>query len=145
MQRPLGRARAFASVARCVGGQRDTGILAAPFAHANIVDGSFESPVVPAGSFTDFASGSQFGPGNCWTVVGAGSVSIVSGTFTQGGITYGAAAGAQWLDLTGSSSNSVTGVQQTWPTTAGQSYKVKFAVGAITTPSEVKVMSTTGS
>ena len=32
-------------------------------------NGSFESPVVPVGSFTNFASGSTLIPG--WTVVGA--------------------------------------------------------------------------
>ena len=76
-------------------------LLLCPTARANLVtNGSFESPSVPAGGSTNFASGSIAIPG--WTVGGAaGGVSVVSGTFAQGCCTFAAEDGAQWLDLTG--------------------------------------------
>jgi Protein of unknown function (DUF642)/PEP-CTERM motif len=96
----------------------------------SIVNGSFETPTVPAGSFTDFASGSSAITG--WTVVGpAAGVSIVSGTFNSSGISFPAASGAQWLDLTGDGANSTEGVQQTFATTAGTQYTVSFWVGNV--------------
>jgi hypothetical protein len=93
-----------------------------------ITNGSFESPVVPVGGFTNFASGSTLIPG--WTVVGAaGGVSIVSGTFVQECCTFPAEDGAQWLDLTGDGTNSVEGVEQTIATTAGTNYTASFWIG----------------
>jgi hypothetical protein len=105
--------------------------------HADsIVNGSFESPVVPAGNFTNFASGSTGITG--WTVIGAaGGVSIVSGTFSQNGISFPAEAGTQWLDLTGDGTNSNEGVQQTFATTAGTQYTVSFWVGNVFNPNGI--------
>src|SRR5580704_14235100 len=85
------------------------GLLAAfctlPLQADSITNGSFESPVVPVGGFTNFGNGSVLIPG--WTVIGApGGVSIVSGSFTQNGISFPAEDGAQWLDLTGDGTNS---------------------------------------
>jgi hypothetical protein len=98
-----------------------------------ITNGSFEAPVVPAGNFTDFASGSSGITG--WTVVGpAAGVSIVSGTFTTSGISFPAESGAQWLDLTGDGTNGKEGVQQTIATTAGTQYTVSFWVGNVNDP-----------
>jgi len=99
-----------------------------------ITNGSFESPVVPVGSFTNFAGGSTLIPG--WTVVGAaGGVSIVNGTFAQECCVFPAEDGAQWLDLTGDNTNSVEGVEQTIATTAGTSYTVSFWIGNTFDPS----------
>jgi hypothetical protein len=99
-----------------------------------ITNGSFEAPVVPVGSFTNFASGSTLIHG--WTVVGAaGGVSIVNGTFAQECCVFPAEDGVQWLDLTGDNTNSVEGVEQTIATTAGTSYTVSFWIGNTFDPS----------
>jgi Protein of unknown function (DUF642)/PEP-CTERM motif len=104
-----------------------------PLRADSITNGSFETPVVAVGNFTNFASGSSGITG--WTVVGAaGGVSIVSGTFTQNGISFPAEAGAQWLDLTGDGTNSNEGVQQTFATTAGTQYTLSFWVGNVFNP-----------
>lgn len=97
-------------------------------AAGNLVrDGSFETPVVPQGSYTSFSTGQDFGPH--WTVVGAaGNVAIVSGQFTQNGFSFPAKKGAQWLDLTGNS-NTATGVAQTISTVAGTNYALGFFIG----------------
>jgi|HubBroStandDraft_4_1064222.scaffolds.fasta_scaffold596458_1 hypothetical protein len=96
---------------------------------ANLIkNGSFEKPVIPAGTFTNFDTGTASLTG--WQVVGAtGNVSIVSTTNAGGGFTFPAAAGQQWLDLTGDGSNGATGVQQTVATTAGTAYTLTFYVG----------------
>jgi uncharacterized protein DUF642/PEP-CTERM motif-containing protein len=102
--------------------------------HANaITNGSFESPLVAAGGFSDFASGSTGIAG--WTVVGAtGGVSIISGTNTQACCTFPAEDGAQFLDLTGDGTNAVAGVEQTISTTLGTNYTLTFWVGNIDNP-----------
>jgi uncharacterized protein DUF642/PEP-CTERM motif-containing protein len=98
-----------------------------------ITNGSFESPVVPVGSFTSFGSGSTLIPG--WTVVGAaGGVAIVNTTFSQECCTFPAEAGSQWLDLTGVNTNSVEGVEQTVATAAGTQYTLSFWVGNVDDP-----------
>jgi hypothetical protein len=104
-----------------------------PLRADSIVNGSFEAPVVPIGNFTNFANGSTGITG--WTVIGApGGVSIVSGTFTQNGISFPAEDGTQWLDLTGDGTNSNEGVQQTFATTAGAQYTLSFWVGNVNNP-----------
>ena len=96
---------------------------------ANLIqNGSFERPLVPAGGFTDFVTGSTALTG--WQVVGvAGDVSVISTTHVEDGFTWPAAVGQQWLDLTGDGSNSATGVQQTVATTIGTAYTLTFYVG----------------
>jgi hypothetical protein len=96
-----------------------------------VADGSFEKPVVPAGSYTLFSTGSSFSK---WTVVGAsGNVAVVSGTFTIAGITFPAECGMQWLDLTGVS-NTATGVAQTISTVPGSNHTLSFWVGNVDDP-----------
>ena len=98
-------------------------------AHANLItNGSFETPLVPVGGFTNFGSGSTLITG--WTVVGP-EVSIVNGTFTQSGFSFPAEDGNQWLDLTGDGSNSLEGVQQTVSTTPGTHYDLSFFIGNV--------------
>ncbi len=98
-----------------------------------ITNGSFETPTVPVGSFTSYASGSTGITG--WTVVGAsGGVAVVSGTFTQSDITFPAEDGVQWLDLTGVSTNAVEGVEQTVTTVANTPYTLSFWVGNVYDP-----------
>ena len=107
-----------------------------PLRADSITNGSFETPVVPVGSFTSFASGSTGITG--WTVVGAaGGVAVVSGTLTSGSITFPAEAGNQWLDLTGNGTNAIEGVQQSFATTAGTQYTVSFWVGNVFDPNGV--------
>ena len=110
-------------------------LLSGTTLRANIVlDGSFETPVVAAGSFQLYTTGSSFGS---WTVVGqAGNVAPISGTYTQGCCTFPAEDGVQWLDLTGLS-NTATGVQQAIPTVLGTTYQLAFWVGNVVDPSGV--------
>jgi hypothetical protein len=104
--------------------------LPAPASQATnvIVNGDFEKPVVPPGSFQTYSTGSSF---EGWTVTGAsGDVSPISGSYASGNLTFPAHGGAQWLDLTGYLSNTPTGVAQT-VTTAGGSCTLNFFVGNI--------------
>jgi hypothetical protein len=104
-----------------------------PLRADSIVNGSFEAPIVSAGGFTNFSNGST--GINGWTVIGApGGVSIVSGTFTQNGISFPAEDGNQWLDLTGDGTNSNEGVQQSFATTVGAQYTLSFWVGNVDNP-----------
>lgn len=111
-------------------------LLGSPAFAGNLIkDGNFEKPAVPAGGSMTFPTGQTFGR---WTVVGApGAVSVVSGTFTQNGITFPAKKRKQWLDLTGFNSNSATGVAQTVATTPGASYTLSFYVGNVVNPNGV--------
>jgi hypothetical protein len=90
-------------------------------------NGSFESPLVPVGAFSNFATGASL---DGWTVVGPQS-SIVSTTFAQNGISFDAQDGAQWMDLTGDGSNRSEGVQQSVATVPGQTYQLSFWVGNV--------------
>ena len=82
-----------------------------------------------------FSTGQTFGH---WTVEGApGAVSVVSGAFAQNGITFPARKGKQWLDLSGSNSNSATGVAQTVATTPGVACTLSFYVGNVVDPNGV--------
>ena len=108
-------------------------LIGAPLASANLVlNGSFETPVVTAGTFTNFAVGS--GTLTDWTVFGpiGTEVSIVSGTFSQNGVSFPAQDGNQWLDLTGNGSNSTEGVSQTLATMAGHEYQLSYYIGNTT-------------
>jgi hypothetical protein len=100
----------------------------APAANA-ITNGSFETPLVPPGSFTDFASGSSLITG--WTVVGP-EVAVVSGSFAQNGVSFGAQDLNQWVDLTGFNANSVEGLSQSVATTPGHEYQLSYFIGNTT-------------
>lgn len=108
-------------------------LTASTIANANfIVNGSFETPIVTVGSFEDFPVGSSALTG--WTVFGPGgtNVSIVSGSFSQSGVTFEAEDGVQWLDLTGDGSNSTEGVSQAVTTTSGDRYQLSYFIGNTT-------------
>jgi hypothetical protein len=62
---------------------------------------------------------------------------VVSESFTQNGFEFPAQDGTQWLDLTGGSSNSATGVKQTANTTPGDRYTLTFLVGNVVDPGGV--------
>ncbi len=108
-------------------------MFAAADVRANLItNGSFETPTVPVGGFTNYGTGSSLISG--WTVVG-NQVSVVSGSFSQSGISFPAEAGNQWLDLTGDGSNQDTeGVEQTIVTTIGDLYTLSFFVGNVDSP-----------
>jgi len=104
--------------------------LSATPASAQIVNGSFEVPVVPIGSFTNYPGGST--AINGWTVVGI-DVGVINGTFMSSGITFQAQDGNQWIDLTGFNTNSpLNGVTQSVPTLIGTQYLLSFYVGSAT-------------
>jgi hypothetical protein len=108
-------------------------LTVAPLASANLLtNGSFETPSVPAGGFTNFPVGSAALIG--WAVFGpAGqAVSVVSGTFAQNGVSFPAQDGIQWVDLTGFNSNSTEAVSQSVATTAGHQYQVSYYIGNTT-------------
>ena len=95
-----------------------------------ITNGSFETPNVPLGGFTNFSTGSTAIPG--WTVVGPGpGVSVVSGSFVTGCCKFPATNGSQWLDVTGVAANQVEGVEQTVATVPGDFYHATFALGGV--------------
>jgi hypothetical protein len=101
------------------------------FAGTNLIkDQSFEKPVVPSGGFLVFSTGQTFSK---WSVVGAGNIGIVSGTFSQNGYTFPAGCGKQWVDLTGLS-QSATGVAQTVHTVSGKMYTLRFSIGNVVDP-----------
>lgn len=93
-----------------------------------IVNGSFETPLAPDGSYTQFLGGATGLTG--WTVLGT-DVALVDEDATSGLITFNANHGDQWLDLSGVSSNSpFNGVSQDVTTIIGQQYRLDFAVGS---------------
>ncbi|MFT3883745.1 MAG: DUF642 domain-containing protein [Gemmatales bacterium] len=104
-------------------------LIPATSLHAQlIVNGSFETPVVPVGGFTNFLGGSAAITG--WTVVGV-DTSIASTSFMQSGITFNAQSGNQWADMAGVTSNSnSSGVTQSVTTTSGLAYQLSFYVGS---------------
>ncbi len=107
--------------------------MVAGVARGNLITNpSFETPVVPVGSFTNFLTSSTAITG--WTATGpAGTeVSIVNTTFAQNGVTFEAFDGIQWLDLTGNGSNSTEGVIQTVTTVPGTNYVLTFDIGNTT-------------
>lgn len=106
--------------------------LALPVRANLITNGSFETPTVPVGGFTNFGSGSTGITG--WTVTGP-EVSIVSGSYTSFGLSFPAEDGTQWLDLTGDNANAVEGVEQTIATTSGVTYDISYFVGNQVDPS----------
>ena len=91
-------------------------------------NGSFETPVVPSGSYQEFATGQHFAH---WAVTGkSGNVAVIGKGFTYDGYALPAKCGNQFLDLTGSS-NSKTGVVQSVPTLSGKTYTIAFQVGNV--------------
>jgi hypothetical protein len=107
--------------------------LVSGIARGNLITNpSFETPVVTAGSFENFATGSTGITG--WTVTGPTDtgVSAISTTFVQNGVTFEAEDGNQWIDLTGDGSNSTEGIEQTVTTAPGTNYVLTFYVGNTT-------------
>ena len=105
------------------------GTAAAAQAQNLILNGSFETPIVPPGTYQEFPVGSPSIPR--WVITGEpGSVAVISTTLSGGGFTFQARSGQQSLDLTGGS-NGQTGVQQAVATTIGSLYELTFFVGNV--------------
>jgi len=113
----------------------------AAFSQTNLIKNhSFEIPVVASGGYRIFSTGRTF---RDWQVVGdSGNVAVVSGNYREQRFTFPAKAGAQFLDLTGTS-NSATGVAQAVATTPGAAYTLTFFVGNIYDPHGVDGVSST--
>src|SRR5262249_14015659 len=114
-------------------------LVTSSIAHADVTNGDFEAattPPVPAGNFTTFSVGSTGIPG--WTVIGPNAnaaVAVVSGTFSQAGVSFPAQEGTtghQWVDLTGNGSNTTEGVSQAVATIAGHTYLLSDFLGNTT-------------
>lgn len=80
-------------------------------------DGSFEYPTAPANAFTTLSSGRSIGP---WKVT-RGAVDLIGAGFWQ------AAEGSQSVDLNAAQPGTVS---QTFRTTPGQKYTVRYALAA---------------
>lgn len=95
---------------------------------AVIVNGSFESPLVTAGTFDTFGNASTGITG--WVVVGF-DASVIGGPFLAAPMNFQAQHGSQFLDLTGPGTNySGNGVSQSIATSIGQAYALSFYVGS---------------
>ncbi|MBS0658908.1 MAG: DUF642 domain-containing protein [Verrucomicrobia bacterium] len=103
------------------------GSLLATASSAQVLNGSFEDPTVATGGASVFGAGSLAITN--WTVVGV-DVAVLSGSFTQSGITFQAQSGSQWLDLSGVNNSAASGVVQNIGTVIGQAYEVSFYVGS---------------
>lgn len=106
-------------------------VAATPSVANLVTNGSFETPLAPVGGYVTYPGGSAAITG--WTVVGVGpdSVSLVSMSFMQSGVTFQAQDGQQWIDLAGHLSNAQTsGVTQNIATTLGGLYEISFWVGS---------------
>jgi len=96
-----------------------------------LINGSFEQPAAPLGSYTTYANGETF---SGWTVMGAtGNVAPVNASFVSG-FAFTAEDGQQSLDITGTTDGTATGVQQAVTTTAGHTYCLSFWVGNVYNP-----------
>jgi hypothetical protein len=102
-----------------------------PVVRADIVNGSFETPVLPSGGFQVFGNGQTVGAG--WTAVGT-DVLILQQNYSEPGNgmpAFPAAVGNQSLDITGLGNRGLAnGVSQLCTTTPGQAYVLSFSVGA---------------
>jgi hypothetical protein len=95
---------------------------------AVIVNGSFESPLVTAGTFDTFGNASTGITG--WVVVGF-DASVIGGPSLAPPMNFQAQHGSQFLDLTGPGTNySGNGVSQSIATSIGQAYALSFYVGS---------------
>jgi hypothetical protein len=125
-----------------------------PAAHANLIlNGDFESPIVPSSSVTcgvafntqcqGFYSPDQINPpaagpfviGDDWAVVGKGGASGVAvvmqlgNGYTENALRFDAQNGNQSLDLTGEGNQGANGVKQSVATVIGTHYLLSFYLG----------------
>lgn len=112
----------LASVFLCAGmySRTDAGLIA---------DGGFETPVIPSGTYQDFAGGSNLG---AWTVLG-NDVLLIQTDYAEPSHSvyqFNAEEGENSVDLTGFANSGPTdGVQQVVTTIPNQAYQLSFWVG----------------
>ncbi len=102
-------------------------------AQANLlVNGSFESPLAPASSFSIFTPSSAPGIAG-WSVFtpSGGNVILIDDGLASEGFSFPAEDGTQSLDLTGDPANLSAGVFQTVATAIGTRYDLSYYVGNI--------------
>ena len=128
-------------------------VAAVPAAHANLIlNGSFESPIVPSSSLScgiafntqcqGFYSHNQINPPvagpfdiGAWSVVGKGGapgVAVVmqlGNGYTENALRFDAQDGAQSLDLTGEGNQGANGIKQSIATVIGGHYFLSFYLG----------------
>ncbi len=126
---------------------------AIPAAHANLIlNGSFESPIVPSSSLScgvqfntqcqgfyshDQSSPPVAGPFDIgdWAVIGKGGtpgVAVVmqlGNGYTENGLLFNPQDGTQSLDLTGEGNQGANGIKQTVATVIGTTYVLSFYLG----------------
>lgn len=99
-----------------------------PLAPNSVLNGSFEFPLVPQGSFTTFNAGSTGIPG--MTVLNS-AVSIVNTGLTAFGFRFQSNSDNQWLDLSGEGGMTTSkGISQILQTEPGEEYNLSFYVGS---------------
>ncbi|MCE2948314.1 MAG: hypothetical protein ACK515_27335 [bacterium] len=96
-------------------------------AHANLIlNGSFELPATPVGGYTVY---DRFGAEkiDSWQVQRTGGgfavnriVAVVNGSYTEGGYSFPASDGDNWVDLTGLLTGVTAGVLQNFVSVPGQ-------------------------
>ena len=102
-------------------------LIAAPaFAATNlVVNGGFEAPITPTGSFVQLFGGNSF-PG--WSV-GGNDVIIINSAYSEAGLVFNPNSGVNSIDLTGAGNTGPTNaITQSIATTAGR-YQLSFFVG----------------
>lgn len=98
-------------------------------ASAQVVNGGFETPVTPPGTFTLYTPGTNIGGFNVFGPAGS-NVATISTTFSDFAGTNNAHSGLAFLDLTGSVDNGVQqGVSGSVATVQGQAYTLTFYIG----------------
>ncbi len=102
--------------------------LASPGLAVTLLNGSFETPAVPAGSFTQYGNGGNIGGWSVFTHP-TNAVLAISTTYTEPQITFNAFDGLVALDLTGGGNTGPNGVFQDIATVVGQLYSLSFYLG----------------
>jgi len=98
---------------------------------ALVENGSFEADEAPVGFYTLVPPGTVTG----WDFIGppGSNVAIIGENFSQGGFTFPAQEGVQFIDLTGTS-NTTSGLQTMISTQPGTAYDVAFFLGNVVDP-----------
>jgi hypothetical protein len=92
---------------------------------AGLVNGDFEAPVIAGGQNLPVPPQTIAG----WTVVGGNNTALISEPYAEGGVTFNAQSGNQWVDLSGFENTLADGLEQSVATTIGQEYQLSFYVG----------------
>ena len=101
--------------------------VATPALSANlIVNGGFEDPAIPAGTFAALGGGGSI-PG--WDILGV-DTALVNSSYAEANITFQARSGQAFMDLSGvGNSGPTSGIAQDVATLVGQIYTLSFWVG----------------